>query len=376
MAILTDRLPLGTSPDHDEGDLVTRKASLPPDQLAELLKQHGERWRPILAELHDQPWRELTSTRDLLDALSVQGIDMAERTLRLYLAELTDAGMIERHGRRGYRLSESGAGIARELTINRRLGAIQWRMEETTCQVTFDPLKGEGLVSVNAYIIPRAHLPALCDDLEGVFRAKLAVGSRVLCALPGDEILGRQVPDGCVGLGTMCSLTVAGMLLRKGVPTQPMFGGVLQVEGWRPQHVLEMIRYDATSVSPNEVFIRGGFTSVTKAAATGSGAITASFREAPMSALPALREVARALDDSGFPGIMLIGRPGQPVLNVPVHEGRVGLILATGLNPIAGLWERGVTARSDDGRPMVGPMPYEQLIPFATFRHQALQFAR
>ena len=94
-----------------------------------------------------------------------------------------------------------------------------------------------------------------------------------------------------------------------------------------------------------------------------------------MSALPALREVARLLDDAGFPGVMLIGRPGQPVLNVPVHEGRVGLVLATGLNPVACLWERGLTGRSEDGRPMVGPMPYEQLIPFATFRHQALQLA-
>jgi repressor of nif and glnA expression len=376
MPPLTEKMPIAPGGDADEADLVTRHPPLPAEELAEQLKQHGERWRPILVALRDQPWRELATTRDLLDALSAQGIDLAERTLRLYLSELAEAGLIERHGRRGYRLTEPGAEIARELTINRRLGAIIYSMEETTCQVTFDPLKGEGLVSINLYVIPRAHLPALCDDLEAVFRAKLAVGSRVLLAAPGDEILGRRVPAGCIGLGTMCSLTIAGLLLRHGVPTHPLFGGLLRVEGWRPQHVLEMIRYEGTSVSPNEVFIRGGFTSVGRAAALGSGLITASFREAPMGAAAALREVARTLEDTGFPGVMLVGRPGQPVLNVPVHEGRVGLVLATGLNPVAGLWERGLTARAEDGKPMVGPVPYAQLIPFATFRHQALLRAR
>ena len=353
-------------------------------ELRDLVRSHGDRFQPILAVLRDQPWKELVTSRDLMDSLSAQGLEMSERTLRLHLAELAEVGLIARHGRKGYHLTAAGVEVTRELTIARRLGSILYRMEETTCQLSFDLAAGSGLVSINAYVIPRAFVDQLCDELEAVFGAGLAVGSRVLIAGPGGDILGRAVPAGCLGLGTMCSLTLAGMLMRRGAPTHPIFGGLLHVENGQPQHFLEMMRYDATTLSPNEVFIRANFTSVSQAAHTGTGAITASFREVPMSALPTLRAVAAECAAAGFPGILMIGRPGQPVMNVPVHEGRVGVVLATGLNPLASLWEHdrlkpqpargappGAQLRLDVSRPMVGPAPYEQLIPYQDFRRRA-----
>jgi repressor of nif and glnA expression len=360
-------------PDDDEP--VTAAVAAPDaEALRALVRSHGERYQPILAVLRDQPWRQLVGSRELLDALSAQGLEWSERTLRLYLAEMSEAGLIERHGRRGYCLTVAGAGVARELTVARRLGSIFYKMDETMCQLTFDLGRRVGLVSINAYVIPIGELPALCDELEAVFRAGLAVGSRVLLKRPGEDILGRAVPEGYVGLGTMCSLTLAALFLRRGIPTTPIFGGLLHLEDGKPLHFLEMIRYDATTLSPNEVFIRANLTSVAQAARTGAGAITASFREAPMSALPALKSVERECAEAGFPGIVLIGRPGQPLLNIPVHEGRVGLVLATGLNPLASLWERSHAdglPRFDASRPMVGPAPYEDLIPIADFRAQA-----
>ncbi len=367
-----DDLPSGTTPAASTAEL------------RDLVRSHGERFQPILAVLRDQPWKELVTSRDLMDSLSSQGLEMSERTLRLHLAELAEVGLIARHGRKGYHLTAAGVEITRELTIARRLGSILYRMEETTCQLSFDLAAGTGLVSINAYVIPREFILPLCDELEAVFGAGLAVGSRVLVAGPGEDILGRAVPAGCLGLGTMCSLTLAGMLMRRGAPTHPIFGGLLHVENGKPQHFLEMMRYDATTLSPNEVFIRANFTSVSQAAHTGTGAITASFREVPMSALPALRAVEAECAAAGFPGILVIGRPGQPVMNVPVHEGRAGVVLATGLNPLASLWEhdrlkqhsqRGAQGspqlRLDFSRPMVGPAPYEQLIPYQDFRRAA-----
>jgi repressor of nif and glnA expression len=238
-------------------------------------------------------------------------------------------------------------------------------------------------VSINAYLVPYALVPALCDDLEAVFRSGLAVGSRVLFAPPGGDILGRRVPDGCIGLGTMCSLTIAGMCQRRGIPSHPIFGGLLHFDGRQPQHFLEMIRYDATTLSPNEVFIRANLTSVAQVATTGTGAITASFREVPAAALPALERLRQECMAMGFPGILLMGRPGQPVLNVPVHEGRVGVVFATGLNPLACLWERhhgeqagrGQALALDSSRPMVAPASYEALIPYTEFRRRVAAVA-
>jgi repressor of nif and glnA expression len=161
------------------------------------------------------------------------------------------------------------------------------------------------------------------------------------------------------------------------VPTQALFGGLLRVEEGRPAHLLDMVRYDATSLSPNELFIRARLTSVVEAARLGSGAITASARELPMSALPALRDAAALCADRGFPGIMAVGRPGLPLLNIPVHEGRVGLLLATGLNPLACLWERNLLAGGDPdaSRPMVGPADWRSLIPVTSLRQHAQALA-
>ena len=388
MAHLKEKLPHPTPPpyDGDEEDRVVRPVAVSPAALREVLAQHGDRFEPILAVLRDQPWKELVTSRDLMDSLSAQGLELSERTLRLHLAEMGEVGLIERHGRRGYRLTEAGSEVTRELTVSRRIGSILYRMEETACQLTVDLAKGTGLVSINAYVIPQTLLPMLCDEVEAVFKAGLAVGSRVLFAVPGEDILGRAVPDGHIGLGTMCSLTLASVLMRRGVPTHAIFGGLLQVEAGKPQHFLEMIRYDATSLSPNEVFIRANLTSVSRAANHGSGAITASFRELPMSAMPAARAVIKECEQAGFPGIMQLGRPGQQLLNIPVHEGRVGMILSTGLNPLASLWESDRTVSDDrpsrgtpalqleSSRPMVGPAPYEQLIPYQELRARAAAF--
>lgn len=382
MASLKENMP-HNGYDSDEYDFArTPTSSVSPAALREVLEQHGERFEPILAVLRDQPWKELVTSRDLMDSLSAQGLELSERTLRLYLAEMADAGLIQRHGRRGYRLTEAGTEVTRELTVSRRLGSILYRMEETACQLTFDLSRKSGLASINAYVIPQELLTTLVDEVEAVFKAGLAVGQRILFAVPGSDILGREVPDGHIGLGTMCSLTLASMLMRRNVPTHAIFGGLLHVENGKPEHFLEMIRYDATSLSPNEVFIRSNLTSVSAAAKSGNGAITASFRELPMSALPAARDVMKECEQAGFPGIMCIGRPGQPLLNIPVHEGRVGMILSTGLNPLASLWEHDRTSPNrglpglllSSSRPMVGPVPYEQLISYHDFRALAAEF--
>jgi repressor of nif and glnA expression len=353
-------------------DILPQSGASPAD-LRALVSEHAERFQPILAALRDQPWRELLTAGELMDALTAQGHNQSERTLRMHCAELCEAGLIDREGKRGYRLTAIGAEIARELTASRRLGSILYRMEETMCQLTFDPEAGEGLVSVNAYVLRQSLLPTLIDDIEAVFRAGLAVGQRVLLAGPGDDILGRAVPAGHIGLGTVCSLTLASLLLRRGVPTQPLFGGLLRIVDGRPAHILDMVRYDASSLSPNELFIRAHLTSVGQAARFGSGAVTASVRELPMSALPRLREAEERCREAGFPGIIAVGRPGQPLLNVPVHEGRVGLLLSTGLNPLACLWERNLLAGGDpdSARPMVGPADWRTLIPVHDLRARA-----
>jgi repressor of nif and glnA expression len=43
----------------------------------------------------------------------------------------------------------------------------------------------------------------------------------------------------------------------------------------------------------------------------------------------------------GLAGILAIGHPNQPLLDIPVAEWRTGIIVIGGLNPIAALHESG-----------------------------------
>jgi len=57
------------------------------------------------------------------------------------------------------------------------------------------------------------------------------------------------------------------------------------------------------------------------------------------------------LRERGLGGDMAIGEPSEPLLDIHVSEGRVGVILIGGLNPLAVLQEQGIpqTTRSLSG---------------------------
>jgi len=109
------------------------------------------------------------------------------------------------------------------------------------------------------------------------------------------------------------------------------------------------------------IFIKGGMTSVRQVVLTGSGKIGASFREVPSVALPKVEKIRRKLDKIGLGGVLIIGKPGLPLLEIPVSEGRVGMIVAGGLNPLAAVEESGITTENIALRKL---FEFEQLIPF------------
>ena len=161
------------------------------------------------------------------------------------------------------------------------------------------------------------------DDPLGV-----AVSPQMLIigAVQGSVSVHTDIPYGSVDKTK--SVTLNGVLLRKGIPTVSRFGGVLEVANGRPVRFTDVIYYDGTTLDPLEVFIKGGLTSVREAARTGHGRIGASFREVPTEAIHEVEEITRELDRIGLNGVFLIGRPNQPLLDFPVHHGRTGMVAA------------------------------------------------
>jgi hypothetical protein len=87
-------------------------------------------------------------------------------------------------------------------------------------------------------------------------------------------------------------------------------------------------------------------TSVSGAVKNHSGKILASFREIPIVSIKKAAQVRENLREKGIGGILLIGNPNQPLLEMPVSMDKAGMIIVGGLNPIAALEEAGIPSIS------------------------------
>jgi len=133
----------------------------------------------------------------------------------------------------------------------------------------------------------------------------------------------------------------------------------------------EIIMYDGTSLDPLEVFIASGMTDYLGAVLRGNGRIGASFREFPAVSRDLVIHLADRLETIGLGGFMRIGRPGQPLLDIPVGEGRFGAVVIGGLNPVAILEENGVKVHS---RALAGLIDFGRLFHYSELEDRLRAF--
>jgi repressor of nif and glnA expression len=157
----------------------------------------------------------------------------------------------------------------------------------------------------------------------------------------GETLGSATVPQGQILLGTVCSVTANGILLKQGIPVVSRFGGLMEIQDRRPVRFTAVIEYSGSTLDPLEAFIRAGMTKVRECVRTDSGVIGVGFREIPAAAVPAVRRIKEEMSRVHLDGILAIGTPNQPLFGIPVGEGRAGLIVTGGLNPIAALYETG-----------------------------------
>ncbi|MEA3366872.1 MAG: NrpR regulatory domain-containing protein [Planctomycetota bacterium] len=304
---------------------------------------HADREHIIAATLRilDEAGRPLGSTK-IARSLRVVGIDLAERMVRNYLAETDHRRLTVNLGRRGRELTDRGREELAAAGAVEKIGFIDARGEELAYRMTFDLRRRRGTVIVNLSAVPRDHLDAARRALIPVVRAGLGMGriGRVQADAPG--VPGLPGGDGQAVISTVCSLTLNGLLAAAGVPTVSRFGGLLEVHDGAAHRFTHIIEYAGTTLDPIEIFIKARMTSVGEAARTGSGIIGASFREVPAIALPRVRKVVRQMEEVGLGGLVVVGEPSRPLAEIPVGQGRAGVIVAAGLNPVAAVHEAGI----------------------------------
>lgn len=277
------------------------------------------------------------------ERLQADGLDLQPRTVRFYLLQLDRAGLTRFVSKRsGRELTAAGRRELECAHVIRKVGFVGARIDALVYRMTYDLDENSGTIVSNLALISRDLLGRGLEAMRPVFMRRFGMGTK-LAVVPAGETFGAQtVPTGQVALATVCSVTVNGILLKQGIPVVSRFGGLMEIAGGQPVRFVALIEYSGTTLDPLEAFIRAGMTQVRELARQGNGVVGVSFREVPAAAVEQVHEVKAALARRGLDGILAVGIPNQPLFEIPVGEGRAGVLVAAGLNPIAALCEAGI----------------------------------
>ena len=234
----------------------------------------------ILKILNESP--EPVGARVIARKMSERNVQLSERTVRYHLKLMDERGLTKFIGRRDGRIiTRLGQDEINNARVQDKIGLSISRIDVLSFKTTFNLKKMRGLTPVNISFFPQDQFKKAFAAMKPVFKKNLAVSSRVAIAPAGKSLGDIVVPKGKIGLATVCSILINGVLLKQGIPIDSKFGGILQVKNSEPLRFVELIHYSGSSLDPSEIFIRGKMTSVAQVVEKGEGKILANFREIP-----------------------------------------------------------------------------------------------
>lgn len=311
--------------------------------------------------------RVLSESSDPLGSITIArqleryGLSLSERAVRYHLRITDQRGHTQPAGRDGRMITAKGLDELRIALAPDQVGLILDRLQLLAFQTTFNPGTRKGELAINTSIFSQARFKKALAAMKEVFKAGLCVSNLVAVASEGEKLGDAVIPAGKVGLATVCSVSVNGVLLKAGVPVDSRFAGVLEIKDLKPRRFIAVINYAGTSIDPSEQYIRAGMASVGSAARTGNGSVLANFREIPAAARSLVADTIDGLKKAGINGVYVLGNTGEPVCQIAVGLNRVGMVLLGGLNPVAAAVEAGIEV---DNISESGVIDYGRLVSF------------
>lgn len=291
----------------------------------------------VLSE-SSEPLGSITIAREI----ARDGVFLSERAVRYHLRIADERGYTRPAGRDGRMITPEGRQEVKEALAPQQLGFVREKLEILAYQTTFDPEKRAGQLPINTSIIDRGDFKKALAAMKYAFKAGICVSDLVATAPEGEKLGSVVVPGGKIGLATVCSAAINGVLLKAGVPTEFRFGGVLEIKNSTPRRFVAIIDYAGTSLDPSEQFIRAGMTSVGRASRTGNGKILGVFRTIPAPAREVVETKVAMLKEAGIGGVYALGSTSEPFYQIPVAMNRIGVVQFGGLNPVAAAVEAGI----------------------------------
>ena len=304
-----------------------------------------------------EPLGSITIAREL----ERHGVSLSERAVRYHLRITDERGYTQPMGRDGRMLTAQGLAELKMALAPEQVGFIHEKLELLAFHTTFDPKKRAGRLPINTSIIDKDKFKKALAAMSAAFKAGICVSELVATATEGEKLGHVVIPSGKIGLATVCSVVINGVLLKAGIPIESRFGGVLEVRESKPKRFIAIINYAGTSLDPSEQYIRAKMTAVSEVARTGNGNILANFREIPAPSRSAAQEVIDSLRETGIHGVSTLGNTGEPICQIAIGLNKVGMVSLGGLNPVAAAVEAGIEI---DNIAESGMIDFQQLTSF------------
>lgn len=283
----------------------------------------------------------ILGSRAISRELRMHGIDLTERTVRYHLRILDERGFTRVFGKEGRMITQKGREELAQALVSEKVGFIISKVETLSYLTDLNLETLEGNVILNVSYFPEQRLKDAVKIMGPIFASPYVMSPNVILKRAGEKIGEVTVPKGQVCFGTVCSVTINGVFLKAGIPVTSKYGGVLQIDT-DPIRFTALIAYEGSSLDPLEIFIKSKMTDVIGAVRKRTGKILASFREIPVVSIEKAMRVREQMQEKGIGGVLVIGNPNQPLLEMPVGLDRAGMIVVGGLNPIAALEEAGI----------------------------------
>jgi repressor of nif and glnA expression len=299
------------------------------------------------------------------------GVAPSERAVRYHLRLMDERGLTKLIGQKDGRIiTPMGIDELGAARVEDKVGLAISRIETLAFQTTFNPETREGLLPVNISFFKNADYPQALRIMAPVFEAGFVVSNRIAVAAAGDRLGQLIVPEGKIGIATVCSIVVNGVLLKQGIPMDSKFAGILQIKNRQPLRFVELIYYSGSSLDPSEAFIRAKMTTVQSTIEIGDGMILANFREIPSICHQLMRDILQKMKAADIHGVFVMGEVSEPICQIPVDMNKIGVILVGGLNPVACVQEAGIVV---ENRAMSTVMSYTDLTPFSEIQKKYTQ---
>jgi repressor of nif and glnA expression len=284
--------------------------------------------------------------RAISDELSSRGYEVGERAIRYNLKIMDELGFTKKEGYSGRILTPLGKRELSDALVDDRIGFVNARIEEYMYRSSFDPRSDDNRVVVNTSLLDKRDSERAMEAMRQVFDAGFAVSRRVLIQDEGEEMGAVPIPEGFLGVSTVCSITVDGMLLQGGIPVNTTFAGVVEVRDGALSQFTDLLAYAGSSLDPMRVLMSRKTTRVDEAVRRGNGFLLANLREIPVAAIDQAQELLDEAKGAGIDGLMRISEAGEPNMGCPVGAGKVGIVYCAGVNAVVAAEELGIEIRT------------------------------